>query len=105
VPTLPVSSLDASADGRDVFIGTLASLVPQDYGLRDIYDVRVEGGFPPPAPPTPSSFTGPAGRPKPRCPKGRCLVGRGGKAHCVRKHRPEIARKNVRHNDQRSSAK
>jgi DNA-binding beta-propeller fold protein YncE len=100
--------LDASADGRDVFIGTLASLVPQDYGLRDIYDVRVEGGFPPPAapaiecegvacqspPPTPrlptpssTSFTGPAGRPKPRCPKGRRLVGRGGKAHCVRKHR------------------
>src|SRR6476469_3383970 len=40
--------IDASADGRDVFILTLSSLVPQDPGLVDIYDVRSSGGFPAP---------------------------------------------------------
>jgi DNA-binding beta-propeller fold protein YncE len=43
--------VDASADGRDVFFTTAASLVPQDPGLIDIYDAREGGGFPPPAPP------------------------------------------------------
>ena len=44
--------LDASADGRDVFILTRAALLPQDPdGLRDVYDARVEGGFPPPPAP------------------------------------------------------
>lgn len=45
--------LDASADGRDVFIRTGASLVPQDPGSVDIYDARAGGGFPPPASPEP----------------------------------------------------
>ena len=40
--------LDASPDGRDVFIATLSSLVPQDSGLVDVYDARVGGGFAPP---------------------------------------------------------
>lgn len=37
----------ASVDGKDVFIGTAASLAPQDVdnGARDLYDVRVNGGF------------------------------------------------------------
>ncbi len=44
--------IDASADGRDVFFTTGSSLLPQDPGLIDMYDARVEGGFPqPPAPP------------------------------------------------------
>jgi hypothetical protein len=43
--------VDASADGRDVFFTTAASLVPQDPGLIDIYDAREGGGFPPPAAP------------------------------------------------------
>ncbi len=44
--------IDASADGRDVFFTTGSSLLPQDPGLVDMYDARVEGGFPqPPAPP------------------------------------------------------
>jgi hypothetical protein len=41
--------IGASSDGRDVFIGTHAQLLPQDidaYG--DIYDARIGGGFPPP---------------------------------------------------------
>lgn len=44
--------LDASADGSDVFITTGLSLLPQDPGLVDAYDARVDGGFP--APPQPS---------------------------------------------------
>ncbi len=50
----PVDSelIDASADGSDVFFVTGSSLLPQDPGLIDIYDARVNGGFP--AAPTPS---------------------------------------------------
>jgi hypothetical protein len=44
---------DASLSGNDVYVTTVAQLAPQDTdGLRDIYDVRVDGGilFTPPAP-------------------------------------------------------
>ena len=45
---------DASPSGEDVFFATVASLLPQDYGLVDIYDARVGGGLPvPEAPPPP----------------------------------------------------
>lgn len=101
--------LDASASGSDAFFTTAESLLPQDYGLVDAYDARVDGGFPPPpnathscegeacqgpfeAPndPTPTSaaFAG-AGNVKEktisrRCPKGRVRR----KGHCVvKKHR------------------
>jgi hypothetical protein len=86
--------LDASLSGEDVFFTTNASLLPQDPGLIDVYDARVNGGFAQPtvaaacegeacqgplaAPndPTPASaaFKG-AGNvrepPKLRCPKGK----------------------------------
>jgi hypothetical protein len=45
--------VDASADGSDAFFLTDASLVGQDHGGLDIYDARVGGGFPEPAPPIP----------------------------------------------------
>jgi hypothetical protein len=47
--------LGADADGSNVFFATHAQLVPQDTdGLGDIYDARIEGGFPqPPSPPPP----------------------------------------------------
>ncbi len=43
--------LEASADGRDVFFTTDASLVSHDPGLIDIYDARAGGGVPPPPAP------------------------------------------------------
>ena len=37
--------IDADPDGANVFFLTNASLLPQDPGLFDVYDARVEGGF------------------------------------------------------------
>jgi hypothetical protein len=46
--------LGATPGGGDVFFETHDALVPQDGDdLRDVYDVRVGGGFPVPAPPAP----------------------------------------------------
>jgi hypothetical protein len=43
------SFLDASSDGSDAFFVTDDSLVPGDPGAADVYDARVDGGFPAPA--------------------------------------------------------
>ncbi len=109
--------VDASPDGHDVFFTTLASLVPQDYGLIDVYDARVDGGFPaPPSPPascegeacqpaaqapeykTPASASlhGPGNVTEPQqvhCPKGK--VKKQGK--CVKKAKKPKAKKHKRH--------
>jgi hypothetical protein len=45
--------LDATPSGDDVFFATKSSLVPADPGLIDVYDVKVGGGFPQSASPTP----------------------------------------------------
>ncbi len=51
--------LGASENGENVFFGTAARLVPQDQDdLGDIYDARVDGGFP--APPGPVQCSGEA---------------------------------------------
>lgn len=53
------SFVDASAGGEDVFIASRIPLVKQDLdGSEDIYDVRVDGGFP--APPAGASCAGEA---------------------------------------------
>ncbi len=108
--------VDASADGADVFFFTASSLLPHDFGLVDIYDARVNGGFPPPkptepscegeacqpAPPPPDDPT-PAtsaaghgnvvpGSAKVRCPKGKRRVTRGGKVRCVKKKKRAAGR-------------
>jgi len=102
--------VDASSDGRDVFISTAQRLLPQDGDERyDVYDARAGGGFAPagppaepcegeacrptvPAPPetTPgsSSFDG-AGNVVPRpsaraCRRGTHRVKRNGKVRCVK---------------------
>jgi hypothetical protein len=47
--------LDSSASGNDVYLGTRDQLAPEDFDqVSDVYDLRVDGGFPPlPIPPTP----------------------------------------------------
>lgn len=111
--------VDASPSGGDVFFTTGASLAPQDFGLVDIYDARVEGGFPPPAAPpagcegeacqsppeapndpTPasSSFEG-AGNVPAEAPAGpvRCAKGKVRRhGRCVAKH-PKRAHKRAKH--------
>ena len=65
----------ASADAENVYITTHAALVPQDQdGLNDIYDVRVDGGIPAPAP-APVVLGGNAGMPAAR-PGHRLLAAR-----------------------------
>jgi hypothetical protein len=89
----------------------VASLLPQDSGLFDIYDARVGGGLPiPPLPkppcegdacsaqipapeeqtPASSDYVAPPEasgeeKPKPRCAKGKRRVSRNGKSRCVAK--------------------
>jgi hypothetical protein len=108
-----------SRAGDDVFIGTADQLTEQDTSEAiSVYDVRVGGGFAPPAPPageclgescqpaaqapedpTPASSTfrgsgdvkEPRGRP--RCGKGKRRVRRAGKARCVRKKKAASSKK------------
>ncbi len=102
-----VRFIDASANGNDVFFATGLSLLSSDPGLIDVYDARVNGGFPAPPPPpqicqgeacqapgpapqapTPSSqsYSGPGNlKPARKCAKGKRKVKRGGKVRCVKK--------------------
>ncbi len=70
--------VDASASGEDVFFATTTSLLPSDLGSLDVYDARVGGGFPEPAPPTPcfgDDCQGPAPAPEFHAPPTATLVG------------------------------
>jgi hypothetical protein len=115
--------VDSSGDGDDVFFRTASSLVPQDPGLLDVYDARVDGGFPSPAPrpaecegdrcqltppapgpaaPASEGFVGP-GDPKPpkrpsRCRKRQSQAGPGkaGASKAKGKHRCRKQRKGKR---------
>jgi hypothetical protein len=46
--------LEATPDGGDVFFRTESSIDPRDPNALDVYDARVGGGFPVPAPPPPA---------------------------------------------------
>jgi hypothetical protein len=106
--------LDADPSGANAFFTTLSSLLPQDPGLIDAYDARVNGGLPgPPQPsgecegaacqgfhPAPEDATPASAAPagdgnlsetakgpgRRPCPKGKRKVRRHGKARCVKKH-------------------
>ncbi len=56
----PSYFLDATASGSDVFFATTQKLLPRDTdSVYDVYDARVEGGFPEPAsPPVPCESEG-----------------------------------------------
>ncbi len=115
--------MDASADGDDVFIATPERLTPafDTDSLVDLYDVRVDGGFPEPETTLPcesaeachaggshespvpspgtSHFQGPENPPPLDCKKGFALKN----GHCVkvRKHRKKAkrhARRRADHN-------
>jgi hypothetical protein len=119
--TSPVDSyfLEASADGRDVFLDTNQRLSGWDTdGSYDLYDARAGGGFPEPPPivaacegeackgssPSPSApqsaasatLAGPGNPRRSRCRKGTRAVKRHGKTQCVKKHR--------RHHHKRANA-
>jgi hypothetical protein len=108
--------LTITPSGRDVFFDTLGQLVPQDRdGSPDVYDARVDGGFPVLAPPacsgtscqgvpgsapifatpTTATFSGPGNfappsPPKPvKCKKHRVLKHK----RCVKKPKTKHARK------------
>jgi hypothetical protein len=104
--------LDASPAGSDVFFTTAEGLLPQDPGLIDAYDARVNGGFLPPRglpascegeacqsppvalnDPSPASGSGEfAGNVKEK-PKSRCAKGKARKAgKCVAKKRKQAKR-------------
>jgi hypothetical protein len=99
---------EATPDGSNVFFTTAASLLPQDPGSIDLYDARVNGGFPQPvpraecegetcqSPPPPPAFANPSsgsynGPPNPKpakgCPKGKKKVHKKGKTHCAKKQK------------------
>jgi len=71
--------VDSTPDASNVFFKTSTSLLPQDPNRVDLYDARVNGGFPPPAscsdpsgcppPPTPQE-PGPPPQPSPPGPGG-----------------------------------
>ena len=76
--------LDADPSGRNAFIGTQAGLIEADYGLNDVYDARIDGGFPEPAAP-PAGCTGeacqsPAPAPQAKTPASSAFQGPGNAA-------------------------
>ncbi len=106
----PSYFMDASPDGSDVFFVTRERLLGWDKDTSyDLYDARVEGGFPepvpvpapcdgesclpsnppaPPAAPVASRAPAPGNRKPPRrCPKRKKQVKRAGKARCVKKQK------------------
>ena len=116
--------LDASSNGRDVFLSSRQPLFSADMDERyDVYDARVGGGFTPPPPPPPpclgetcrppeaapaetpaasSGFFGEGNvgaaphRPGRRCPKGRSRVRRHGKTLCLKHSGRKRARRDRR---------
>ncbi len=97
--------LDAGSDGHDVFFTTAEGLLPEDYGLVDVYDARIDGGFPSPSGPTPScegeACQGPLGAPNDPTPASSAFEGAGNvvekparkkKSHKKKAHKKKAAK-------------
>jgi hypothetical protein len=99
--------IDASADGSDAFFTTAASLLPRDPGLIDLYDARVEGGFPEarvPAPCSGESCLGPVSRPSEETPASSSYEGPEDKAP-AKKHKHKKHHKKHKHKKQRRAGR
>ena len=110
-----------SPSGRDVIFGTRRNEIPADTdGIGDAYDARVNGGFPPPAPPSPcgsgeachpatepggtspvlgsESFVGPGNSATSlQCAKGRHRVKKHNEFRCIPNHRKKHRAKKGHH--------
>jgi hypothetical protein len=92
---------DATPSGSDVFFATQSSLLVQDYGLTDVYDARVNGGFPAPSPVPPAcegeACQGPLAPPNDPTPASSSYEGSGNtKAPAkkkAKKHKKQRAKK------------
>ena len=90
---------EASPDGKDVFLTTASSLLPQDPGSVDIYDARIDGGFPPPSKAAEcegEACQSPPGAPNDPTPASAALQGAGNLREGAPKqscHKPKVRRK------------
>jgi hypothetical protein len=100
----PAVLVDASADGRDIFFGSSQRLVGQDVDENyDVYDARVDGGFPPPSPSPPpcsgDSCRPPAIPPAPSSPGSAEYAGPGNlRAGKHPHHKKHSKKRHKRHN-------
>jgi hypothetical protein len=91
----PSTLLGVSRDGRDVFLESAARLAPQDTDeFPDIYDARIDGGFPPSPPPLECLSCQGVGSPPPLfgVPATGSFVGAGNVATYV-KEKPKLTKK------------
>lgn len=99
--------IDASESGSDVFFATGAGLLSQDPGLVDVYDARVNGGFPlpamPPAPCEGEACQGPIAIPTDPTPASSTFHGAGNVKEKVAKKKKH--RKKRHHRKKKKSSK
>jgi hypothetical protein len=110
----PSFFLDASTSGKDVFFTTSERLSGWDHdNLRDLYDARIDGGFPEPSP-APASCQGDACQPAPvslndPTPASAALAGPGNpvkhKKHRHKRHRRHGAKQHKRTGNQRRAGR
>lgn len=101
--------IDASANGSDVFFTTGSSLLPQDPGLIDVYDARVNGGIP--AAPTPSpacegeACQGPLSPPNDPTPASSSFEGAGNVKPEAKAHKHKKKSKHKKAKNKKQAAK